>query len=404
MAHTRRQGPTRTAPTPHDDAPPGAGLSRRGLLGALPALAWSGAAGAAAPTASDRVEHRGVAPRPLVFPADFGAHPDTRIEWWYVTGWLGTAEAPRYGFQLTFFRSRTDVDARHPSAFAATQLLFAHAALSDVGQRRQHHDQRMARAGFGLAQAAVGDTDVRLRDWPLQRRPGPAGASSIYRAELHAGPHGGSNDWQLALQLATTQPPLLQGDAGYSRKGPRPGQASHYYSQPQLDVAARLQIDGHSLDLAGRAWLDHEWSNSLLDPGAVGWDWIGINLFDGGALTAFRLRRADGSTLWAGGSLRGASGATGETRSFKPDEVRFTPLQRWSSPATAASYPVQWQVDTPAGRHQVRALFEAQELDSRASTGTVYWEGLSELLDQQGRRIGLGYLEMTGYVGRLAMP
>ncbi|ACB33548.1 conserved hypothetical protein [Leptothrix cholodnii SP-6] len=409
MAPPRSHGPTRTPPTPPGDAWPGAGLSRRGLLGALPALAWSGAAGAAAPTASTPFEPRGVAPRPLVFPADFGAHPDTRIEWWYVTGWLGTAEAPRYGFQLTFFRSRTEVDARHPSAFAATQLLFAHAALSDVGQRRQHHDQRMARAGFGLAQAAVGDTDVRLRDWPLQRRAGAAGTSSIYRAELLAGSHAGPA-WQLALQLATTQPLLLQGDAGYSRKGPQPGQASHYYSQPQLDVAARLQIDGRSLDLAGRAWLDHEWSNSVLDPSAVGWDWIGINLFDGGALTAFRLRRADGSTLWAGGSLRGPTGSTGatgstaETRSFKPDEVRFTPLQRWSSPATAATYPVLWQVDTPAGRHRVRALFEAQELDSRASTGTVYWEGLSELLDAQGRRIGLGYLEMTGYAGRLAMP
>jgi predicted secreted hydrolase len=390
--------------TPHrDDSPPGAGLSRRGLLGALPALAWSGAA-TGAPAPSTAPAPRGVGPRPLVFPVDFGAHPDTRIEWWYVTGWLGTAEQPRYGFQITFFRSRTDVDARHSSAFAATQLLFAHAALSDVGQRHQRHDQRIARAGFGLAQADEGDTEARLRDWLLQRQPGagPADVSSLYRARLHGGNQGGnSTAWQLDLQLATTQPLLLQGAAGYSRKGPQPDQASHYYSQPQLAVAARLQIDGQSLDLSGRAWLDHEWSNSLLDPAAVGWDWIGINLFDGRALTAFRLRRADGSTLWAGGSLRGAAGAA---RSFTPAEVQFSPEQRWTSPATAASYPVQWQIDSPAGRHRVRALFEAQELDSRASTGTVYWEGLSELLDEQGRRIGLGYLEMTGYAGRQQMP
>ena len=45
----------------------------------------------------------------------------------------------------------------------------------------------------------------------------------------------------------------------------------------------------------------------------------------------------------------------------------------------------------------------AQELDSRASTGAIYWEGLSELLDESGRRVGLGYLEMTGYAARLRL-
>ena len=128
------------------------------------------------------------------------------------------------------------------------------------------------------------------------------------------------------------------------------------------------------------------------------WDWIGINLFDGSALTAFALRRRDGSALWAGGSFR-AAGAAAQV--FAPEQVAFSALRRWSSPASGASYPVRWQVSTPAGRFEVRALMDAQELDSRASTGTIYWEGLSELLDAQGRRVGLGYLEMTGYAGPL---
>jgi predicted secreted hydrolase len=132
----------------------------------------------------------------------------------------------------------------------------------------------------------------------------------------------------------------------------------------------------------------------------VGWDWIGFNGFDGSALTAFRLRRADGSALWAGGSHR----RPGEpARIFKPDEVDWTAGRRWRSPGTGASYPVDWHVATPAGRFGVRALMDAQELDGRHSTGTVYWEGLSELLDEGGRRIGLGYLEMTGYSGTLRL-
>jgi predicted secreted hydrolase len=175
---------------------------------------------------------------------------------------------------------------------------------------------------------------------------------------------------------------------------------SRYYSQPQLAVAGMLTLDGQRRGVRGRAWLDHEWSDSLLDPHAVGWDWIGVNLHSGAALTAFRLRRADGSALYAGGSHRSATGAL---RDFGPDEVEFEPQRSWTSAATRAVYPVQWRVATPAGRFTVRALLDNQELDSRRSSGAVYWEGLSELLDEAGNQVGLGYLEMTGYAARLRL-
>ena len=97
--------------------------------------------------------------------------------------------------------------------------------------------------------------------------------------------------------------------------------------------------------------------------------------------------------LWAGGSHRPAGGPV---RAFAPDELRFTPRRQWLSPATGARYPVAWTIDTPVGRFGLEALLDAQELDSRASTGTVYWEGLAELLAPGGAQAGLGYLEMTG--------
>ena len=128
---------------------------------------------------------------------------------------------------------------------------------------------------------------------------------------------------------------------------------------------------------------------------------MGFNFFDGSALTAFVLRRADGSALWAGGSFRNPAG---RLQSFAPEQLKLRPLQRWQSPASGANYPVQWQLDCPAGAFEVRALMSAQELDSSPSTGAVYWEGLSELTDRGGRRLALGYLEMTGYAGRLRLP
>jgi predicted secreted hydrolase len=328
--------------------------------------------------------------RTLAFPRDHGAHPETRTEWWYATGWLGSEMAPRFGFQLTFFRSRTGLATGVSGRFAARQLLFAHAAVTDLAGRRHLHAQRIARwsgqAASALAGAALADTDVRLGPWSFRRE------AAGYRARLP------DDDFTLELLLQPTQPLLLQGDAGFSRKGPDERQASHYYSQPQLAVQGHIVLAGQRVPAAGRAWLDHEWSEEILHPEAVGWDWIGINLFDGGALTAFRLRRADGTALWAGGSFRAAGAAV---QPFAPDAVRFDPGRLWASPASQARYPVQWQLQTPAGRHEVRALLDAQELDSRGSTGAIYWEGLAELLDAQGRRVGLGYLEMTGYAARL---
>ena len=369
-------------------------ITRRMLL-LSSALPWADArAQGTAPTTPTTVTPaKGVHPRPLNFPADFGSHPDTRIEWWYITGTLQAADTT-HGFQITFFRSRTDVSPTHPSRFAASQLIFAHAAVSDMKQGRLRHDQRIARAGFGIAKAAESDSDISLRDWQL-KRDGPT-AQSRYRAQA-ASDIGG---FRFDLEFRTTQPVLLQGDAGYSRKGALPGQASHYYSHPQLAVSGMLTLDGRAAAVTGKAWLDHEWSDSVMGNDAVGWDWIGMNLDDGSALMAFRLRRADGSTAYAGGSFR----APGQpARNFAPDAVRFTPQRTWTSASSRATYPVEWTVDTPAGSYRVKSRLDNQELDSRGSTGAIYWEGLSELLDPQGKSIGRGYLEMTGYATALKL-
>ena len=138
-----------------------------------------------------------------------------------------------------------------------------------------------------------------------------------------------------------------------------------------------------------------------MHPDAVGWDWVGINLADGGALTAFILRRADGSTLWAGGSLRASADAPVQV--FGHDSVRFTPLRHWTSPASGTRYPIKQQIDCPVGRFTLQALVDDQELDSRASTGAIYWEGLSSLRNTLGREVGRGYLELTGYAGALRL-
>ena len=340
----------------------------------------------------------------LQFPRDFGSHPDLQTEWWYITGQLQAGGRP-WGFQLTFFRSRVDVAQGLQSPLAAKQLIFAHAALCDVQGQKLRHDQRMARAGMGLAGASESDTHVHINDWFLRRSAvdaRPAEQASHYRAKLAA------HDFVLDLEFDSTQPVLLQGLNGLSHKGPEDNQSSYYYSQPQLKVSGAIVVDGKRLPVEpgphNRAWLDHECSQSIMDRNAQGWDWIGMNLDDGSALTAFHLRRKDGGALWAGGSFRAAGQ---KAQNFGADLVQFEPLRFWTSPHSQTRYPVAWRVQTPAGRFEVHALVDDQELDSRASTGAIYWEGLSELrriaADGSSQRVGGGYLEMTGYANALKL-
>lgn len=259
--------------------------------------------------------------------------------------------------------------------------MFAHAAIADSRLGTLRHDQRAARAGFGFADSAGDRTDVRIGDWTLRSD------ASGYVASIPA------NGFALDLALRETQPVLLQGDDGYSRKGPLANQASFYYSRPHLAVSGTLEIDGARQNVTGEAWLDHEWSSEYLAPEAEGWDWVGLNLRDGGALMAFRIRDKAGGISWAGGTLRRADGTV---RTFAPEEIRFTPVRHWQSPRTQTNYPVAMRVQAGALAFDLEPLMDDQELDSRASVGTVYWEGAVRA-STGGQVIGRGYLELTGY-------
>jgi predicted secreted hydrolase len=347
------------------------------------ALALLAGAAAAAPGPFPEIRPGGV----LGFPADEGAHPAYRTEWWYVTGWLATTSGAPLGFQLTFFRTRPGLADANPSAFAGRQVLIAHAALTDLALGRARHAERIAREGFGLAVAALGATDVSLGDWRLAARAGGFDATVA------------GEDFALALALERVQAPMPNGVDGYSQKGPAASSASRYYSIPQLRVAGRVQRAGAAAEMVtGTAWLDHEWSSAYLDAASVGWDWAGLNLADGGALMAFRIRDASGATRWAGGTRRDASG---RARVLAPAEVEFRPQRHWRSPRTGIEWPVAVALRAGAEEFSLVPLIDDQESDSRLTTGAVYWEGA---VTAPGAPGGRGYLELTGYGTPLKLP
>jgi predicted secreted hydrolase len=325
----------------------------------------------------------------LEFPRDEGSHPEFRTEWWYLTGWLEDDSGRPLGFQVTFFRRRPGTDEANPSRFAAKQLLFAHASLSDPDTGHLLRDERTARAGFGLAEAREAAMDVHIDDWRLQRR----AADRVIVAQI------ATDEFSFDLELRAVQPPLLQGDDGYSRKGPDRDAASHYYSLPQLQASGSVVIEGKRRSVRGTAWLDHEWFDLVLDSQARGWDWTGINLEDGSALMVFQMRNEAGGEHWASGTWRQAAA----TRRFDREEIAWRALRRWRSARTGVEYPVEWQVRIGERTIRLRPLFDDQENDARGSTGTLYWEGPVRAYDEADRYIGKGYLELTGYGSPIRM-
>jgi predicted secreted hydrolase len=356
-------------------------MRRRAFLLApllLPALAAARQPAADYPAASRATR--------LVFPRDHGAHPEFRTEWWYVTGALDTAQG-EVGFQLTFFRSRPGLAEDLALPIAPSQILFAHAAVTPPGKPLLHAE-RAGRANLG-AGFSTADCDVHVGAWSMRRS--GAGTGEQFRLKVHDATLG------FDLTLRPTQPLLLQGENGWSQKGPRPELASHYVSWPQLQVAGSLNLDGKPRTAKGRAWFEHEWSSEVLAAGAVGWDWIGINLDDGGALMAFRIRDAAGATLYAHAALRDAAGRLTQ---FGAGETSFTPLRRWTSPRSGAHYPVAMEIR--CGPHVIETVpvQDAQEISAHRPLPVNYWEGLVKI---RGTLAGRGYLELTGYAGALKL-
>lgn len=327
---------------------------------------------------------RAVNPRVFHFPADHQAHPGFRNEWWYITGNLTDSRNERYGFQVTFFRIGIKSKAKTETDWDTSQLWMGHVALTDVQAQRHYQDHRLSRQAVGLAGQGLQPFKVWLEDWQIVGEPDGEFPWKIQVA---------TNDFSLDLVVEPLKPHVLQGDAGLSQKGQAEGNASYYYSFPRLSVKGRLSVVGKEGGVEGLAWLDREWSTSVLDDDQEGWDWFSLQLEDGRDLMFYQLRNR------GGGISRNSSGtlslSSGEVKKLTMNDVALEPMTYWVSDA-GGRYPVSWRMSSPELEEPllVKAL-----LDDQAMTGVVpYWEGTVKVTGEvSGKGLGFGYLEMTGY-------
>ena len=342
--------------------------------------------------------------RPVRLPDDHVSHPAYRLEWWYYTGNLRGDDGRGYGYQVTFFRVGVDAAPANPSVFAVRDLYMAHVAVTDIEARRHVFADRLNRAGVHWAGARADRYEVWNENWRAS-----LDARGRHRIVVDAGA------FALDVTLDAGKPPVLQGDAGYSRKGQDPGNASHYYSLTRMPSAGTLRLDGRTVAVTGNSWMDHEFGTSALDPGTRGWDWFALQLDDGRELMLYQLRQDNGTASpFSSGTIVGRDG---RTEHLGVGDFTATPGRTWRSTASGATYPVEWDIRVPrAGLSlTVRAAVDGQELRTRRSTNVTYWEGAVRVSGTSqaaparngaahaGRApvpvSGVGYLELTGYSG-----
>ena len=332
--------------------------------------------------------------RRLSFPADHYSHPDFKTEWWYYTGHLETQSGKRYGYQVTFFRFGVrdrQKDLKEKPLF--TELYMAHFALSDLAAKTFIYRERINRGYGDRAGAATDRYLVWNEDWKVE---GEAKNHQIFVSDRTA---------TLNLSLRLLKPPVLHGQNGLSQKGEGEGRASYYYSLTRMQAQGELTIDGKKEKVQGLSWMDHEFGSNQLRDDQVGWDWFSIQLDNQTELMLYLIRRKDGTVdPYSSGTLVNTNGTT---KHLALEDFRIEVLDRWKSPKSGANYSMRWKVGIPSEGIDLEILpaFPDQELITNRSTRVTYWEGAVGISGTiQNRPItGNGYVEMTGYAGKLTL-
>ena len=325
--------------------------------------------------------------REFSFPLDHGQHPEFQTEWWYYTGNLQTVEGRRFGYELTFFRrALTPPPAlSNGSVWRANQVYLAHFALSDIETQAFRYQELLSRGAAGLAGAQSEPAfEVWLEDWSVRQ-------IGNNRYALSAN----TEDYELKLDLTDLKVPVLQGNRGYSQKGPEAGNASYYISQSRLETSGELRIGENVWDVSGLSWMDHEFSTSALSAGQVGWNWFAIQLDNGSELMLFTLQREDGELdPFNGGTIIEPDGAT---RMLSSADFQVEIRETWRSPHSGAEYSSEWVITIL--NEEIRLSIKPLMPDQELNTFITYWEGAVEVQGEwNGVPVnGFGYVELTGY-------
>ena len=324
----------------------------------------------------------------LTFPKDHGAHKDFQTEWWYFTGHLELTDGTNTGFELVFFRRRTEKDRMWGMPvkwIAGNPLYLAHFAITDPSKNRFVYSEDKGKSPYAGAKA--GKILVWCGPWIADMfEDGTILLSSSMR------------DYAINLVLTPKRPPVLHGDKnGISRKGEQGG-SGYYYSFTRMGVQGYLRRDKKYIKVKkGLAWMDHEFFSLNLAKNLAGWDWFSVQLDDGTDMMAFLLHRPDGTIdPYSSGTLVSPDGSIYR---FTRDAFSVEEMAYWKSHKSKGKYPVKWRIKIPKENIdlELSAVMPNQELITKY-THINYWEGEMHVSGKRGGKKvkGKGYVEITG--------
>ena len=323
------------------------------------------------------------------FPRDFFAHPEFQTEWWYTTGNVKSADGRAFGFELTFFRQAVSSDESRRGTWDVRDIYLAHLALSDLDGGRFYHSERVNRSGPGIAGVSEKEGRVWNGNW-----------FAAWKNDGTQHLAAQSDEFQFDFTLTPEKAPVIHGENGVSQKAEGAGRASYYFSQTRLATTGTIVLEGKQFAISGLSWMDHEFFTHQLGADQTGWDWFSIQLEDKTELMLFILRHKDGSIdPYSAGTYVDVSGQSVHLRAT---DFSLQPQgSTWKSPATGATYPIQWSVSVPKLGLALGAKTKLaqQEITGNTKFAPSYWEGAMEFSGTRGKTKinGVGYLEMTGY-------
>ena len=325
-------------------------------------------------------------------PRDLYAHRHAQTEWWYYTGHGETSSGKQFGFELVFFKRRTDLDkfSLVPLRLLGNPIYFAHFALTDIDGEKFSYAHRKSSNGWFDYPAAASENHFHLRlgDWSLRSSDG----THILRATT-------ANDTIFEANLKPTKPVVLNGKAkdGVSYKDE--GEASRYFSYTSMEMEGDIVWNGETEHFTGAAWMDREFGTWTPTENQKGWDWFSIQLDNETELMCYQLRNStNGVSEWSSGTFVEKNG---EFTPLSHDDFTIEPTGFWKSPRTKAVYPSGWNLKVPKFELDltITPVMDDQELDTRGTTMIVYWEGACEVAGTAGDKQikGRAYIELVGY-------
>jgi predicted secreted hydrolase len=335
----------------------------------------------------DGTEHAGVE-----LPRDLYAHPEAQTEWWYYTGHMRTESGRGFGFELVFFKRRTDLDRFGvvPLRLIANPLYLAHFAITDESRAQFRYEHRKSANGLFDPPAHMSEREFRLKlgDWTVREESG----RHVLRATM-----GGDLIFEAALR--PTKPAALNGHEGSGVNFKDSGEASRYFSYTRMEAQGRITWHGRTESFRGSAWMDREFGTWRTTENQKGWDWFSLQLTDGSELMVYHIRDGEGRpSPFSSGTFVSPEGRWSH---LSREDFEVETLNTWLSPHTRATYPSGWRISAPRFGVDVTItpVVKDQELDTRGTTMIVYWEGACAVFGRRGVSPveGRAYVELVGY-------